>query len=401
MDADNSKTIDVTYGQTVSLDKLLDGVADFLMAAFFGAAFIYYFVSFGFGKIRLVLLIMAGAAGFLNYIYKQQVSRTVLAYFALAVLSFMICLSFDANYNYGISKFICTVSYMGIALNLLSHGRRPLLYEILFYAVSAFVLFRIHILGVAVRDIIQDGSSRNYISVYALFFFLSASIMRVQEGKKVSLIQSLVFLVVAFSAYGRGGMLTGILLVFGVLFIHVLEKKSSWKIILLAVIGTLLVMSVVFWNPLLVLLNKYFPFFRQFSQRAITVDNRLPIWSAFLKNNGKSLQGFLLGSDPVLARADGNLHNSFLQMYSSFGLIFFAINIVLTVYAIFFYYKKDKWMLLLFVVLLSRAMTDRLFYHGINECLYYYFIFALLTGKTCLEENFRIRRKWKIRLSSI
>ena len=400
MKSNDSNTISMTCGPVIRLEKLLEGIADFLMTAFFVAAFIYYFVYFGIGQIRLVLLVLAGAAGFLNYAYKQHVSREIFIYIAFAAASFLVCAALDANYSYTFSKFICTLSYMGIALNLLSPRRRSAFYEILFYVVSAFVLYRIHVVGIPVSDIIQDGSSRNYISIYVLFFFLISSIARARNGKKISLVQSLVLLVVSFSAYGRGGMLTALALVFGLFLVHVLEGKSKWKLILLIVVVTLAVAVLLFWNPILSFLRIHIPFFRQFEQRGISGYSRVAIWRVFLRNNGKSLPNLLLGSDPSLVRPDENMHNSFLQMYSSFGLLFFMLNVAVSIYALGFYYKNDKGSLLLFAVLLIRAFTDRLFYHGINECVYYYFVFMVLTKQVGYEKSLAAGRKWRFRLSA-
>lgn len=373
----NEKRTTIKY--KISLDSLINTISDSLMIVFLITAIMYYFVNIEYLQVRLVFLVAAGLMGALNYVYKQHVSARILGYILTAIICFFICALFDANYSYTVSKFICTFSYMGIALNIFCHDRKSKVYELLFYLVAGLVLYRIYVMKIPISRIIQDGSSYNYISINVLFFFMMASITRIAENKKISVLQSLVYLVVAISAYGRGGILSGLILIFGLVLFSTLEKSSKWKLLLLVIIGLSIVAISLYWDELLnYLLINHSAFVGKFALRGFSDSSRIELWSAFISNNKASMKGLLLGSDPGLVRVDENLHNSFLQMYSSFGVLFFLLNIVLTVITIKYYFANNHWKLLLFLVLVIRAFTDRVFYHGINECIYYYFLFDMM-----------------------
>ena len=375
----NEKRTTIKY--KISLDSLINTISDSLMIVFLIMAIMYYFVNIEYLQIRLVFLVAAGLMGVLNYVYKHHVSTRIIGYILTAIVCFFICALFDANYSYTVNKFICTISYMGIALNILSHARKSKIYELLFYLTTGLVLYNIYVMRIPISRIIQDGSSYNYISINILFFYMMASITRIDEGKKISVLQSLVYLVVAISAYGRAGILSGFILIFGLVLFSTLEKSSKWKLLLFVIIGVSIIAISFYWEELLDFLINHSTIVGKFALRGFSDSSRVELWSEFLTNNKNSLKGLLLGSDLGLVRIDENLHNSFLQMYSSFGVLFFLINIVLSAITAKFYFTKNRWKLLLFLILVVRAFTDRVFYHGINECIYYYFLFDMMLSQ--------------------
>ena len=101
---------------------------------------------------------------------------------------------------------------------------------------------------------------------------------------------------------------------------------------------------------------------------------------AFSANLG-NIGSFFIGGTPSFL-IDGNIHNSFLQMYAIFGLLFFVTNVVIIIKMFIRDIKcKDFQSLIISVTFFVRCMTDRVLFRGYGEIAYFFIIFDYLCNE--------------------
>lgn len=357
-----------------------DCAADFFMFCFMVSVFLYFFISLFFLRFKMPLQAAAGMMGYISYAsYNRKVSLKAVGYILFAAVSWLLCMLLAPHTVFSAGSFLSSLLYLGIALNMISHRHDPRPYSLLFYMVSVTVLFRIYIMRIPISRIVLNGASYNYISVVVLFYYITASVFRLQEQKKISVLQTAVYMAVVISGYGRAGLLSGVILCLGLLFFYMSDTEKVWLLPLLIVLCAAAVVLLIFWEEISTFLFANTVVLGKFAEKGVSDNGRFIIWQTFLANNCGSMRNLFFGSDPELARFDGNLHNSFLQMYSSFGLVFLTGNIVMIAGAMRRFWRRNRQMFLLFVVLILRAFTDKVFFPGFNEVLYFFFIFLYLT----------------------
>ena len=223
------------------------------------------------------------------------------------------------------------------------------------------------------------ANSRNYISILLLSTMLLYYISCLDKKKSVSILPAIIYLFINMYATGRAGIIVAIFLLIGVLFYKYISVRRKNVKILIGFLGIISIFALCVYILNLdnaIILRLINTKFSAFAQRGYDSNGRFEIWSTFVNNNNKSIGDFLFGSDATLAMGDGNLHNSFLQCYASFGILGFVLVIALTIRAFFGgIHKKAFFWLILFGGFILRAVTDRVFFQGYCEVYLYYFLF--------------------------
>lgn len=321
----------------------------------------------------LLSLISAGIIGTLKLLYHNKSS--IVIYMVFLCVSWFFSFFTRSGWRYDIKLFIYSVSYIGIAYSLLSNRHCLYPYAGLYYLVSAYILFKICVLKFPIRGFMLDDSSYNFISVITLFYLGILCLVQIQNGKKISYIQAGIYLIICFIAYGRSGILSGLGLFFLITVIRCMRYRK--KAIFFVSTGILFFLLILNGKNIFhqIISSGYF---EKFLLKGFQTERGM-IWKTFLTGNLDNITSFLLGSDPTVLMPDGNLHNSFLQMYVSFGLVFFIINTYLIIKSSIFHLKnKNIWLLVVISVVFFRAFADKLFFRGYCEIIYYYFIFSFL-----------------------
>lgn len=358
-------------------------MANLFMFLFFIFAFMYYFISNYFTNIRLVFLVISGTLGYICYLNNKKINLYPIGYLLLLISSWMICYLAKPLYHYEFTKLICSVMYIGVALILIENKQNLKIYIAFFYIAIGVLLFRLYVMRIPINVFMADGSSYNFISVICLFLVSTYNIVRIQNGKDFSIVSIVIYFIITVTGYGRGGLLSGILMLLGMIVIMYLKKNKLSKLMILLFTLIFLACIYKYLDSIVSYVFYQTELLGKFKIRGINSNIRLLYWKIFLSNNFSSVSNLFFGSNPYLAREiDGNLHNSFLQMYSAFGLVFFVTNIIIIFKAIRKNYLDHNISnLLFFIVLLVRSFTDRVMFHGINECIFYYFIFLFLLNK--------------------
>ena len=223
------------------------------------------------------------------------------------------------------------------------------------------------------------ANSRNYISALLLTVMLFYYVSCHDKTKYFLVTPAIISFLISIYATGRGGIISTGFLAGALLIIKIreIENKSLRRllifILIVVAIVTLVYLTGIGETKFQDFLQKNFS---RFYLKGAGDTARSDIWNAFLENNKRSIVSFIFSSDTTLARSDGNLHNSFLQSYASFGLMGFMIVVIMTFRSLIIGIKeRDVLLTILFTTLIIRAFTDRIFFQGYNEIFLYYFMF--------------------------
>ncbi len=323
-----------------------------------------------------------GIGAFFGYLYcfekKGSAYHPILFVLFIAVCWLLGYVFQDGYNNYPPADFFYTVFYIGLAVILLKNKYNHKITFILY----CFLLLSILYKYIQVGDInsLLNNYSRNYISVLMLFCLLFYYLSCHDKGKKFFVFPVIIAFFISVFFRGRGGIVTFGFLAAAliILRIRILENKSARKLyaILLVVICVIAAFIIVNNSDALFEDPEAGLSLSRFQDKGMVDLERTKIWNGFLSNNTRSFDSFLLGSNTRLVRPEGNLHNSFLQSYASFGLIGFAGLIILIIRSFVIGIKRREvlW-LILYSALLIRAFTDLLMFQGFCELFIYYFIF--------------------------
>lgn len=336
--------------------------------------------------IRSVFLMGGALAGY----YKCLAGRR--RFYPLPVFALTLTLLWLAAFtahsayrNYGLSDLFYTLCYIGISFLLLQNTYSHAVSLGLYGVTAGSILLRI-VQG-ADKDMILLANSRNYISVLLLSTMLLYYISCHDKKKPVLVTPVLLFFYINIYATGRGGIIVSAFLTLGILLYKYLRIENGRKKVLMGMLMIIVLMSAGFClaaSERFSLESYLQQSFDAFFSRGADSNGRFEIWGTFLKNNGKSLIAYLFASDASLARPDGNLHNSFLQAYAAFGFIGFIVTAVMLIRAFIKGLKeKDFLWLVLFIGLMMRAFTDKVFFQGYCEIYLYYFLLYHVYQKIC------------------
>lgn len=328
--------------------------------------------------IRYIFLITGAIIGFVKCFIDMQKFQSILVFTMGGIILWTLTYLVQNNYNnYPPADFLYTICYIGIAILILENKYSHLVSLGLYAFTSLSILIRV-IQGVN-KNLILLANSRNYISILLMSTMLLYYISCHDKKKPVLITPVVVFFYINIYATGRSGIIvSGFLAIALIVYKYLSIKKKQLKILMffLAVIISITVIIYIFQledSVISSFLNKNFS---AFLDRGTDSNGREKIWTTFIENNTSGIWQFLFGSDASLAMMDGNLHNSFLQSYASFGVIGFVALIILIVRALIAGIRnKDYLWLILFIGLLLRALTDRVFYQGYCEVYLYYFLF--------------------------
>ena len=324
-------------------------------------------------RLCLVSLLMSCVCSFFCYSRKNYLC---FLYIILFIVSWIIELIFKPEWQYSFDYFVYSVSYMLVALFLVQWNQKIFALRVLFIFVMVSILVKLLLFDTPIREFMLDESSYNFISVLALLYFGLYCLTRIKNNKPLSLKDGLLFLVVCCMAYGRGGIISAVCFLSLLLLVKFCKSRmgANKKVL----IGFLVLFSIIFFHSLLLDRLSDYEVFGKFRKMGMESNGRADIWLHFISNSFSSIKDFILGANPSKIFNDGNLHNSYLQMYANFGFVFFLSNVFITIFILIYYSRKRSrniWLLILFVTFIVRALLDRVCFRGHCEILYFYFIF--------------------------
>lgn len=251
------------------------------------------------------------------------------------------------------------------------------------------------------RYILFPGMSRNYISLFLIVALFLITIIYERERKNIPIIIPILYLGLCIYGIGRVGMISGILYLLFVLLYRTFKdsqkKYKGIKIILLFISAfALMVLAVIYEQKITKLLNARF-----ISGVYVASNNgRMRIYMAYLGEISSSLKNFIFGINPISVaktlnfEIGDNLHSSYLQLHSAFGIFGFVAFFAFMIKAIRFFIEQ-RWyqMVCLAMIYLIRIASDYAICGFITDIIGLYFIFCpiLYREDVTSEKNARNR----------
>ena len=326
--------------------------------------------------IEHISLAIYGAVGIILILRDNQ--YRIFLYIALAVFGFLMGYLLRDSWHYPLSSFIETILYMGTAYMLLRNRHRSLPFKLVYYFVAVYFIYVLVILNSPIRKVLKSGISYNYFSVIIMFSYAIMFLIQYQNKEKIRLIPVLLLLLVAVRAYGRGGILSAIWLLFAYIIAKVLERKRKTTAII--IISAIILAAIVFgsraFNAVINITQ-----FAKFRNQGLDTP-RLDFWRRLFENSTRDLKSFISGGHPDEIFEGGNVHNSFLQMYVALGLFFFIVTMIIVIMRLIRDIRTGNlWMLVIISTIFFRAFTDKTMFSGAFEPVLFYYVFGYIMLK--------------------
>lgn len=307
-------------------------------------------------------LIVAGSFGLLRLIFDRDVCRIGLLGFI-----FLYFLTGLANTilikNQGITDVINSLLFIGITVLMFSYPMTYVHGTVIFYG-TALVFAYSAVRGIAATSVLT--STRNFISVFLLlaagFYYVGVS----NTQKKLTirnLIPSVVCFVLCVWAMGRGGILSGLLLLLMITIYYVFNRveKNAFRY---CIVGLLILASLGFLVFSGINLMDLFFSLGKWNSRGADASDRLILWTAYFDKMKENPLFLLLGAPmdqiPAIHVFDNNCHNCFVQLHAYNGVIMLCTFLFLYVRACLFCLRtKNITILSVLLVLFVRGMTDK------------------------------------------
>ena len=229
--------------------------------------------------------------------------------------------------------------------------------------------------------------SRNYISVFLLFFMFMTAVVSQKNNRNLPEWMYYTTVIICVISVGRGGILSSFVLLGLFLSRKFLGEKNSKKIKLLLII--FIVFIFIFFYQEYILKTFFSRFIGSGGEESstIAVTKRLLMWNGYIAQCVDSLYCFFLGSDPypiVMEYhhvVDFNLHNSYFMVHVFYGLLglggFLFFSLRFTVNLI----KEKSELSIIFISFLVRAFTDHVFPGKLCSIVIWFAVFYVLLGK--------------------
>lgn len=217
-------------------------------------------------------------------------------------------------------------------------------------------------------------SSRNYISVLAIFSIYTVFISNNNNKLKISLLVG-ISLVIVFSNSRSGLISLAILLIGFVLNFFITIKSPKVRVLLLA----LSILSIViFYYIQSNLLSDIFLTIKRLQAAGLSDPGRQAVITCYINN--MDIQSFLLGIDfnnhhcSFLANNNDNPHNSFIKLYGNMGLGSYIIVYLLIISFVNLIRHKKITLAFFLLSFIFRGATDIIFFFQSWDA----FIFSLI-----------------------
>lgn len=345
--------------------------------------------------------------------------------------SFMFLIGLVSNLytkNGDIVYYLTLFRYTGIALYLLFEPRNKKIITILMY-ITLLLFIPVIIRPLGFTSFLRV--SRNYHSVVLLPVNFVYNLFFIERRKPINLIPTVISLFICIFSLGRGGIIAYSIFFLGALVynfqISKIKISRCTKKKILSVFTTLLI-AILFLSILLVKnnidqanvekskksensqnvvvetnseKNSFVGIVQSgFSEKGLSSPERSNLIKTYLNLVKEDFNNFLFGvplsSDVYFERFKLNLHNSYLELHSKFGIFGFLSMFALGIYALIKLVKTRNWGLgLMLTAFCARIFVDKAALLGhLDVILLLFFLqYFLNNDESILNNNFRKNMK--------
>ena len=328
--------------------------------------------------------ILISIIGFFT-VFKRKIKRDryFVVLFCLMIVIFGISSGiYTGDLNYSI--YFKSICYVFIAVFIFEYSVPKVAIRFLYYGVAMWFILTLIDRNVDTNNYFLK-LSRNYFSILMLALLCLYYISIVDKKcLKIPMFPAIIYLVISLLAIGRGGIISAILLIFGIAFINYWVYQEDYKKrILFVYSGIFLVVFMAVVGKELGIVDVWFSRFEMLGMKS---QGRSLIWNQYFSLVFHSLKNLIFGCSlqniEIFERYAFNLHNSFLQMHCTYGLVFsMAVLFGLMTSLWKCYQNKEFLVMLLEIVFLFRASTDEMGFAFFTEFLFYYFLLYCLFDK--------------------
>ncbi|OYU56001.1 MAG: hypothetical protein CFE25_01790 [Chitinophagaceae bacterium BSSC1] len=228
-----------------------------------------------------------------------------------------------------------------------------------------------------------NESSANGITSYTILLQVNYAFVSYFVFKKLTFKTALITLFIALVSYGRGSILSALLILLLLTFSYIIKLKG--KTIVIYFLMTFILISFItqlYWNEIL--------FFIEANTKlsaGIVDKQRSQILNEYIEK--MDLWGFFFGVDyqgtSVLNEFNSNPHNSFVRAHHIFGLPYLLIIIFSPFYLIFNkdrIFKDSIFFAILILILFFRVFSEPIVFPTLFD--FYFFSIILILGKNHL-----------------
>lgn len=340
-----------------------------ILVMLFVVTFILDQKSQAWGEINWIIGIM----GLLSLIdFEMKDFKVILIIIAMLFSGF---LSIVYTKNSDLYSVVVGLKYIGISILLYKHKVNFKYTRTLFYSVSLFFFYYMFN-GIDPSDIFL--SSRNMLSV--IMIFCTSLIFISNDVANLSPYYVIINSIICIWAAGRSGIVASFIILLGFLWIH--YSKHRRKILKTVFLVIIVISSINFLVPEVrdSVVSNYNSSINYFKLKGFESDERNLLRQQYVEEIKENPVSLFLGvnkkKNAYFSLFGYNLHNSYLDLHSNYGLLGVLIIFVgLIVVFRNLYRSKDYFKILLLTSLLLRIYTDTIAFRGIFEVLIYYFIF--------------------------
>lgn len=328
-----------------------------------------------------VIFMILGCTSFI-YIKKFSLYTIVTCIFISAIILivqyFSVMDDIFRPFLYFISSFISSYVFIKARVYVKFQIESILLFIILL----SYIYYHVFIGSDLNGSDVFEYFSRNYISIYSLFYFSIFCLCNVKNNKLIAFFLILNLLMICFT-FSRSGILTSSMLIFALLFKD--SFKLKWKI-------SFLMLSIL---PMLILIL-YSDVYEIISDRIIKQGfgdtGRQDILSCYYNNF--NLENFLFGINyngnnycGTLGVGSYSLHNSFLSLYSFLGIVSIIIFVFIFKTVWNLKNKTNLYLMFVFIIYLLRSSTDSVLFFSPFDFVFWLFFFYSSLSLECLYKN--------------
>lgn len=349
---------------------------------------IYFINTLGLYNVRIgqMALFIIGVFSFIYTLIKNNIGINFKIVSIFWIITILGLISFLINGNADLPEYLWPITYGGISLVLLNFDINSKPITIMYYIVCIYYLFAM--ITNQSPESITGNVSRNNISVTILTFFTLMCIVRYKQNIKISSVLAFVALPITFWGVGRSGIITFLIISTGFMLFsfkgRLIKKNNIIKF--LVIIAMILILLFFFLESFIV------PAIENFNKWGFE-SVRTTIWKDYISNIISSplyiLCGYPLSKSSLLTLFNYNLHNSFLNLHSRYGLIVFAYFLIKIIQQMLYSIINRK--ILFFFLLLAitfRINFDLAAFNGILDVFIYYLIFERKFNKTSRRFNY-------------
>lgn len=330
-------------------------------------------------NLLLFLYLIFGGFTFLSLYYALIIfgaffsgkTNVIILFFIITNIFFMLVFGMiSKNFDFYkiflyIIGFISSFSYAILLTALDDKSKATKIIYILF---SSYIIYFFSINGIYSIESFNNiffGSSRNIVSSFLNLLLINIIASSYIEKKEVNIFFYILNFILCFFLFGRTGIaVSGLLLVLGLYL-------SKYKKIYFYIIFILLLFCFLYQEIIFSIINQYTNFGMGLeSPREIIFDEYI--------NSFQTISDFFRGVNiynccSYLAAFDYNLHNSFLFMYSRFGLYLFPFIIICILFVIS---SRSLTLITLTLIIFFRYFFDQIGLFSILDFSLFYIIIS-------------------------